>query len=54
LYEYSALAVLLLAILFGYFKGRGVVSASGQSLAWTRIPLIAFAIASLGPSSPAR
>jgi hypothetical protein len=50
LYNYLALAVMLLAILFGYRKGRDVVSASGRSLAWTQVPLIAFAIASIGPS----
>jgi hypothetical protein len=50
-YKYPALAVMLLAILFGYFKGRNVESASGQSRAWTQLPLIAFAIASLGPSA---
>jgi hypothetical protein len=49
--KYLALAVLLLAILFGYRKGRDVVSASGRSLAWTQVPLIAFAIASIGPSA---
>jgi hypothetical protein len=42
---------MLLAILFGYFKGRSAVSASGQSLAWTNVPLIAFATASIGPSA---
>ena len=51
LYKYLALAVLLLAILFAYFKGRDAVSASSRSLAWTHVPLIAFAIASLGPSA---
>ena len=51
LYKYLALAAMLLAILFGYRKGRGATSASGRSLAWTHIPLIAFAIASLGPSA---
>jgi hypothetical protein len=51
LYKYLAVAVMLLAILFAYFKGRGAVSASGRSLAWTHVPLIAFAIASLGPSA---
>lgn len=51
LYKYSALAVMLLAILFGYRKGRDVGSASSRSLAWTHVPLIAFAIASLGPSA---
>lgn len=50
LYKYLALAVLLLAILFGYRKGRNAVSASGRSLAWTRVPLIAWVIASIGPS----
>jgi len=50
LYKYLAVAVLLLAILFGYRKGRDAVSASGRSLAWTQVPLIAFAIASIGPS----
>jgi hypothetical protein len=51
LYNYLALAVMLLAILFGYRKGRDVVSVSSQSLAWTQVPLIAFAIASIGPSA---
>lgn len=51
LYKYLALAVMLLAILFGYRKGREVVSVSRQSLAWTQVPLIAFAIASTGPSA---
>jgi hypothetical protein len=51
LYKYLALAVLLLAILFAYRKGRDAVSASSRSLAWTHVPLIAFAIASLGPSA---
>jgi len=51
LYKYLALAVMLLAILFAYRKGRGAVSASSRSLAWTHIPLIAFSIASLGPSA---
>jgi hypothetical protein len=50
LYKYWALAVLLLAILLGYCKGRGAVAASGRSLAWTNFPLIAFALASVGPS----
>src|SRR5262245_60303362 len=51
LYKYLTPAVLLLAILFAYLKGRGAVSASSPSLAWTHVPLIAFAIASLGPSA---
>jgi hypothetical protein len=51
LYKYVALAVMLLATLFAYCKGRDAVSASSRSLAWTHVPLIAFAIASLGPSA---
>jgi hypothetical protein len=51
LYKYLALAVMLLAILFAYRKGRDAVSTSSRSLAWTHVPLIAFAIASLGPSA---
>lgn len=50
LYKFLALAVLLLAILFGYWKGRNAVPASGRSLAWTRVPLIAWVIVSIGPS----
>jgi hypothetical protein len=51
LYKYSALAVMLIAILFAYWKGRNAISETGRSLAWTHVPLIAFAIASLGPSA---
>jgi hypothetical protein len=51
LYKYLTLAVMLLAIPFAYRKGRDAVSASSRSLAWTHVPLIAFAIASLGPSA---
>ena len=51
LYKYLALAVMLLAILVAYRKGRDAVSASSRSLAWNHVPLIAFAIASLGPSA---
>jgi hypothetical protein len=51
LYKYLAVAVMLLAILFGYCKGRNKVSSSSQSLAWTHVPLIAFVIASIGPSA---
>lgn len=50
-YYYFVLAVMLLAILFGYRMGRDVVSVSGRSLAWTHVPLIAFAIVSIGPSA---
>ncbi len=50
-YKYWALAVMLLAILFAYSRGRGAVSASSRSLGWTHVPLVAFAIASLGPSA---
>jgi hypothetical protein len=39
-----ALPVILLGLAFGYWKGRS------QSLAWTQIPLIAFAISSIGPT----
>jgi hypothetical protein len=49
--KYSVLAVMLLAILLAYFKGRNAVSANGQSLAWTQIPLIAFLTVSVGPSA---
>jgi hypothetical protein len=51
LYNYLALAAMLLAILFGYRKERDVVSASSRSLGWTHVPLIAFAIVSIGPSA---
>lgn len=47
---YSTLTVMLLAILLAYFKGRNAVSANGQSLAWTQVPLIAFLTVSIGPS----
>lgn len=50
LYKFLFLAVLLLAILFGYWKGKSATSASGRSLAWTRVPLIAWLIVSVGPS----
>lgn len=49
-YKHLAVAVLLLAILFGYWKGRGAIAAGGRSLVWTQVPLIAFAIAAVGPS----
>jgi len=50
MYNYLALAVMLLAILFGYRKGRAAASVSSRSLAWTQVPLIAFVVASIGPS----
>lgn len=50
LFKHSVLAVMLLAILLAYFKGRHAVSANGRSLAWTQIPLIAFLTVSIGPS----
>jgi hypothetical protein len=53
LFKYSALAVMLLAILVAYYKGRHAVSANGRSLAWTQVPLIAFVIVSIGPSAVA-
>ncbi len=50
-YKYAALAVMLLAALFAYFKGCRAVSASSAPLAWTNVPLTAFAVVSLGPSA---
>jgi len=50
-YKYAALAVMLLAALFAYFKGRRAVSASSAPLVWTNVPLAAFAAVSLGPSA---
>lgn len=52
-YQYIALAVMLLAIVFGSVKGRHAIPAKGRSLAWTRVPLIALAIVSIGPSAVA-
>jgi hypothetical protein len=45
-----ALILMLLAVAFGYYKGRNAAVVSGQSLTWTHIPLIALAIISIGPS----
>src|SRR5690349_17406422 len=45
-----ALLLMLLAVVCGYRKGRNASVASGRSLAWTNIPLIALAIVSIGPS----
>src|SRR5215468_4343639 len=53
LFRYSALAVMLLAILLSYYKGRYTVPANGRSLAWTQVPLIAFLTVSIGPSAVA-
>jgi hypothetical protein len=53
LFKHSFLAVMLLAILFAYYKGRHAVSANGRSLAWTQVPLIAFLTVSIGPSAVA-
>jgi hypothetical protein len=53
LYQYSVLAVMLLAILLAYYKGRDAVSANGRSLAWTQVPLIALLAVSIGPSAVA-
>jgi hypothetical protein len=53
LFRYSALAVMLLAILLAYYKGRHAVSANGRSLAWTQVPMIAFLTVSIGPSAVA-
>jgi hypothetical protein len=52
-FKYSALAMMLLAILFASYRGRHAVSANGQSLAWTQVPLIAFLTVSIGPSAVA-
>jgi hypothetical protein len=52
-FKYSALAVMLLAILLAYYKGRHAVPANGRSLAWTQVPLIAFLSVSIGPSAVA-
>jgi hypothetical protein len=41
---------MLLAVVYGFRKGRNASVVSGQSLAWTNIPLIALAIISIGPS----
>jgi hypothetical protein len=48
--RYLALIVMLLAVVYGYCKGRSAAAVSGQSLAWTNTPLIALAIISIGPS----
>src|SRR5262245_16810380 len=53
IFNYSALAVMLLAILLAYYKGRHAVSANGRSLAWTHVPLIALLTVSIGPSAVA-
>ena len=49
-FKYSALAVMLLAILLAWYKGRRAVSADGRPLTWTHVPLIAFLTVSIGPS----
>jgi hypothetical protein len=48
--RYLALMLMFLAVLYGYRKGRNASVVSGQSLAWTNVPLIALAIISIGPS----
>lgn len=52
-FKYTTLAVMLLAIVFASWKGRNAVAANGQSLGWTRVPLIAFLTVSVGPSAVA-
>jgi hypothetical protein len=52
-FKYAALAVMLLAIVLAYFKGRHAVSADGRSLAWTQVPVIAFLTVCIGPSAVA-
>jgi hypothetical protein len=49
-FKYSVLAMMLLAILLACYKGRHAVSATGRSLAWTQVPLVAFLTVSIGPS----
>ena len=46
-----ALMLMLLALAFGYYKGRSAPGLNGQSIFWTNVPLIALAAISLGPSS---
>jgi hypothetical protein len=53
LFKHSVLAVMLLAIVLAYYKGRHAVLADGRSLAWTQVPLIAFLTVSIGPSAVA-
>jgi hypothetical protein len=48
--RYLALILMLLAVVYGCRKGRNAPVVSGQSFAWTHIPLIALAIISIGPS----
>jgi hypothetical protein len=48
--RHLALILMLLAVVYGYCKGRNASVGRGQSLAWTNIPLIALAIISIGPS----
>ena len=50
-FNHSALAVMLLAILLAYYKGRHALSANSPSLACTQAPLIAFLTVSIGPSA---
>jgi hypothetical protein len=52
-FKYATLAVMLLAILLAYFKGRNAVAANGQSLGWTQVPLIALLTVSVGPGAVA-
>jgi hypothetical protein len=49
-FKYAAFAVMLLAIVFAYAKGRHAASLDGRSRAWTHVPLIAFVAVSIGPS----
>jgi hypothetical protein len=48
--RYLALTLMLLAVLYGYRKGRAAPAGSGRPLAWTTISLSALAIVSIGPS----
>ena len=53
LFKHSILAVMLLAMLLAYYKGRPAVSADGRSLDWTHVPVVALLIVSIGPSAVA-
>jgi hypothetical protein len=53
LFKHAALAVMLLAIVLAYYKGRHAIPADGRSSAWTQVPVIAFLTVSIGPSAVA-
>ncbi len=51
--KHAVLAVMLLAMLLAYYKGRQAVPANDRSLAWTQVPMIALLTVSIGPSAVA-